>query len=246
MARHLSDRCRATVCFRPRRLLCAGVGNAERAEQAEWDGVTIRSDYTETNVADRDRLADAARTAHWPEVLRILAEHPWVNLPRVGGRTGFAPLHQAAWHGADPEITGRLVRLGGWRTLRGNDGRRPIDIAEERGHHQLLDILRPDPVQQLPEDVLAGLEEQLYLLIRGRVPDLVTEHRLRLPQLAPLTELTVPRLWFPVPGMYGGFSIELARAELTVRSWNRVFGGWAQTHRVTANSIHLVESGWDS
>jgi hypothetical protein len=45
--------------------------------------------------------------------------------------------------------------------------------------------------------------------------------------------------------MYGGFSIELNGRELTVKSWNRVVGGWARTHLVTVDSIRLLEAGWD-
>lgn len=214
-------------------------------DTAEWDGVTLRSDYHDIHVADRDRLADAARDAEWTEVLRRLREMPWVNRSRVGGKSAFAPLHQAAWHGADPGVVRALVELGAWRTLRASNGQRALDIATDRGHDHLLDLLRPAPEHPVDDTVRSGLEDQLHLLIRGRVPRLVTEHRLRLPQLEPLTELTSSKLWFPVPGMYGGFAITLHDNELTVDSWCRVAGGSAQTHRITADSIHLVNSGWD-
>lgn len=39
-----------------------------------------------------------------------------------------------------------------------------------------------------------------------RAGNLVAKERLRLPELDPLTELASPSCWFPVPGMYGGFS----------------------------------------
>jgi hypothetical protein len=108
-----------------------------------------------------------------------------------------------------------------------------------------MEILRPAPVHPLPDDVLDGLEQQLHLLIRGRVPGLVTEHRLFLPQVGPLTELDPPQMRFPVPKMHGSFNIELRGEELTVHSFNRVGGGSGQTHLVTVDSIKLLESDQD-
>jgi hypothetical protein len=215
-------------------------------QAAEWDGVVNRSDWQAEVLSDRDRLADAAKAGQWPEMFAVLAQHPWVNRARPGGGSCFAPLHQAAWHGADPAVIHGLLDLGAWRTLRAGDGRRAVDIAEQRGHHRLVEILRPVPVHPVPDAVLDGLREHLHLLIHGRIPRLTTEHELRLPQVAPLTELAPPALWFPVPGLYGGFSIALSGEELTVKSWNRVQGGWARTHLVTADGIRLLESGWDA
>jgi len=214
-------------------------------ERTEWDGVTDRSNLKPEVLADRDRLADAARAARWPVVFDILARRSWVNRARPGGDRGFTALHQAAWHGADPEVVQRLLDLGAWRTLRADNRQRAVDVAEQHGHHHLVAILRPVAVHPLPDDVVAGLREHLHLLIRGRIPRLVTELRLRLPQVEPLTELAAPRFWFPVPGLYGGFDIELTGRELTVKSWNRVHGGWARTDLVTADGIRLLESGWD-
>jgi hypothetical protein len=155
-------------------------------------------------------------------------------------------LHQAAWHGADLAVVTKLIERGAWRTLRASDGMRPVDIAARGRHGHLLEILEPVEAHPVPEAVLAGLERQLHALIMERVSWLVAEHRLRLPQLGPLTELTEPKLWFPVPGQYGGFTIELRGRELSVSSWNRVVGGWGQKHLVTTGGIELVEDGWDA
>lgn len=211
----------------------------------EWDGVGNRDSYREPIVVQRDRLADAAGEGRWPDVLALLRDRSWANCVRLGGTSGFTPLHQAAWHGAEVAVVLELIELGAWRTIRAANRQRPVDVAEEKGHRHLLDVLRPAPKHPLPDAVSAGMQEQLHLLIRGRIPKLYLENRLRLPQIEPLTELDEPKLWFPVPGLYGGFSIELGGAELTVRSWNRVHGGWAQTHRITRDTIQLVESGWD-
>ena len=216
-------------------------------EQTEWDGVTSRDRQDPRDVAVRDRLADAASEADWTTVLTTLetASH-LVNASRLGSRRGYSPLHQAAWHGAPRDVVEELLDLGAWRTLRtGLYGQRATDVAAERGHGETAELLAPSPRHEVPDDVLDGLSAQLHLLIRGRSAELVVRHALRLPQLGPLTELTRPRLWFPIPGQYGGFGIELTGHELSVTSWNHVVGGWAQRHRVTTDSIHLVEAGMD-
>ncbi len=215
-----------------------------RFQDGEWDGATLRTTYREDEVARRDWIADAARDGRWAQLLEVL-DTAHVNRTRLGGEKGFAPLHQAAWHGAPVEVAQRLIQLGAWRTLRTNEGQTAWNIAAQRGHQHLAEILRPAPLHSLADDVVRGLEKQLHLLIRGRSAELVLQWRLTLPQLAPITELTEPKLWFPVPGQYGGFRIELHGEELKVPSWNRVFGGWAQTHRITHDMIQLIEDGWD-
>jgi len=63
-------------------------------------------------------------------------------------------------------------------------------------------------------------------------------------------------MWFPVPGMYGGFSYRLevagVKAKLVSESWCRVVGGSGQRHEITrtggrvscrSRSIRLVRFG---
>jgi hypothetical protein len=209
----------------------------------QWDGATLRSDYGADVVRVHDQLADDAKAGRWPDMLELLAERPWyVNSSRLGGHSWAAPLHQVAWHGADPFIAERLLVLGAWRTLRTSMGLRAVDIAERRGHKHLMEILRPVPVHPVPEQVLSGLEQHLRLLIYGRAPGPVVVHRLRLPQLGPLTEQDLPQMRFLVPKMQGGFNIELRGEELTVHSFSRMRRGWAQTHLVTVDTIKFLES----
>ncbi|MEW2405216.1 ankyrin repeat domain-containing protein [Streptomyces griseoviridis] len=214
---------------------------------AEWDGVTRRSTYKEKVVAERDRLADAARDADWDTVLDILdRERGWVNFGRIEGKSGFSPFHQAAWHGAPVEVAQWLIDHGAWRTFRTHDGRRALDLATERGHHHLTDLLVPRPRQPLPPEDLERLQDHLHRLIRfraddGRGSDIPAWNALRLPELEPLTELDHPVCWFPVPGMYGGFRFELRDGELTVDSWIRVVGGSERTDRVTVDGVELEE-----
>ena len=56
----------------------------------------------------------------------------------------------------------------------------------------------------------------------------IEEHGLRLPELEPLLELGRPKMWFAVPGMYGGFQLpaggrwrppQARFRELVLRRW---------------------------
>jgi hypothetical protein len=66
--------------------------------------------------------------------------------------------------------------------------------------------------------------------------------------LPPLLELETPQMWFPVPGMYGGFSYRLAStgldAMLISESWSRVVGGSGQRHEIDSKDSRLVDEGF--
>ncbi|GAA1033085.1 hypothetical protein GCM10009557_33660 [Virgisporangium ochraceum] len=57
--------------------------------------------------------------------------------------------------------------------------------------------------------MLLRLQSYLHALIRERAARQVDESALRLPELEAPLELDPPAIWFPVPGMYGGFSLRL-------------------------------------
>lgn len=215
-----------------------------KTEHTRWDGVTTRDVYPEHLLARRDLLADAARDGNWPRVFEELARNPdWVNATRVGGPSGFALLHQAAWHGAQ-DATAVLVGCGAWRTLPTAAGERALDIALARGHKGVSALLQPVVRHPLPAPTLAALEERLHALIRADSHGLADRHRLKLPTLAVLTELTEPRMFMPVPGMYGGFDYRLEGDSLVTESSSRVVGGSGRRHRITARSTELVAQGF--
>ncbi|MEV0614040.1 hypothetical protein AB0I81_12015 [Nonomuraea sp. NPDC050404] len=214
-------------------------------EVSTWDGVTLRSSYNDRAVEERDKLADAARDGNWAGLFDLLEANPhWINSGRVGGSSGYAPLHQVAWHGADADIAHRLAAGGAWRMLRTAQGERPVDIADRRGHHHLLVPLTPVIHHRLPAETMKSIQHHFHTLIHHRAGDLITDQQLRLPELEPLTEQRNPACWFAVPGMYGGFSYRLERAELTVESWCRVVGGSGQRHIVGEHGARLVAEGF--
>jgi hypothetical protein len=126
--------------------------------------------------------------------------------------------------------------------------RSSVDIAARKGRTHLLGVLAPVYRRGVAAETLVRLQVHLHEVIRGRVEDLVREERLRLPELEPLLEFASPCVYFPVPGMYGGFLYKLRpagkRSTLAVDSWCRVCGGSGQRHLVTATGSTLVEDGY--
>lgn len=229
----------------PQRAAGADGHHMEQDEVSTWDGVTQRSGYKRRVIEGRDSLAQAARDGDWSAVFALLDEHPgWINSGRVGGGSGYAPLHQAAWHGAEAGLAHRLVARGAWRTLRTAQGERAVDIAERRGHHHLLAPLTPVIRHPLPAETMRSMQRHFHALIHERAGDLITDQRLRLPELETLTEQRNPASWFTVPGMYGGFSYRLEQAQLIVESWFRVVGGSGQRHVVDEHGARLVAEGF--
>jgi len=103
-------------------------------------------------------------------------------------------------------------------------------------------------MRQVPEDNLRAIERHFHAVIRGRAAAFVDRPDLMLPELAPLLALEESKTWFPIPGMYGGFSYWLEgegdQTKLVTESWSRVVGGSGQRHEITAAGSRLVEEGF--
>ena len=214
-----------------------------------WDGITQSETLNEDAANTRIALADAAKSYKWSTVFELLSKYgDFVNSCRPGGKSLYAPLHQAAYAGAPADIVHRLLELGAWRTLQNARGERAVDVAERKGHHQLRETLEPVLKHQVPIGVLLKIQSHFHEVIRGRIDRELPNHGLRLPELEPLLELDRPQMWFPVPGMYGGFSYCLestgADAKLVAESWSRVVGGSGQRHEITTYGSRLVEEGF--
>lgn len=204
--------------------------------------------FSPDELSKRNAFADAAKAGQWEAVFTALQENPaWVNSTRPGGFALFTPLHQAAYQGASQDIVMRLIKFGAMRTLMNARGERPVDVAERRGNKHLLRTLASRVKHSVPNGVLAKLQEHFHQVILGRIDKPLAGHQLRLPELACLLELKRPAMWFPVPGMYGGFSYELRRdgvdPMLVVESWSRVDGGSVQRHEITTAGSAPVEEG---
>ncbi len=216
---------------------------------AIWDGVTRTNTLNGRVAPIRQALADAARGCDWFRVLDLISAHrDYVNCTRLDGTSLSTPLHQAAHGGAPVEVARRLIELGAWRTLRNAEGDRPVDVAARRRHGHLLDVLTPEYKHHVPLDILAEIQRHFHALIRERAERDVEAHALRLPELEPLLELERPFMWFPVPGMCGGFSFGLEEtgheAKLIASSWCRIVGGSGQCHEITVEGCTLIDEGF--
>jgi hypothetical protein len=206
-----------------------------------WDGVTKPSSLAAGEVALRNQLSAAAKRFDWPTVLSILRERPqFVNTTRLGGKSLYTPLHQAAYGGASVEVVTNLLQFGAWRTMKTANGNRPIDIAIANRHLHLLEILQPVYCQDVAPAVIAKLQNQFHLIIREILQGLAKEHALRLPELEVMLEHRPRKFWFNVPEMFGGFSYWLtyegAGAALEVISFCVLEGGVGNRHKITTSS----------
>lgn len=220
-------------------------GHGPPARQTVWQGVLERHVWNAEFLQAKDQLADACRAGDWERVFRAAeAVENWPNSFRVGGSSWFTPLHQAAWHGAPIEVVETIIRAGAWRTLLTADGRTASDIARGRGHGHLLGLLEP-VLTSVPFDTVR-VDEHLRALILERSASFAP--RLRFPQTSVLLERVrepePTRLGFTIPGMYGGFHLQLADGGVLSESWSRVVGGSGQEHLVTEDGYTLIREGF--
>jgi hypothetical protein len=214
-----------------------------------WDGITKADVLNEEAVKVRHSLSDAAKSYDWSQVFELVAQDTSLaNATRLNGTVLYAPLHQVARCGAPVEVAQRLIGLGAWRTLQNARGERPVDVADRCGHKHLFKVLTPEHKHHVPIGVLLKIQAHFHAVIRGRIDRALPNHELRLPELEPLLELDRPEIWFPVPGMYGGFSYRLEstgiEAKLVSSSWCRIVGGSGQRHEITSAGSQLVEEGF--
>lgn len=102
--------------------------------------------------------------------------------------------------------------------------------------------------RHVPIGILLKIQSNFHDVIRATIDRELPNHKLRLPELEPLLELERPQMWFPIPGMYGGFSYWLestgVTAKLISESWCRVVAGSGQRHEITSQGSRLVAEGF--
>ena len=217
--------------------------------EVEWHGVLLQRDELNSSyLASTDELADAARDGAWARMFDLLDGRGieftvGVNEWRRGGTSWFSPLHQAAWHGASASVVEDLVNRGAWRALRDAQGRRPIDIARERGADHIIDVLEPRNAHPASDRSLSAMSRALAELVVAAARQANCAAPIRHLDVACLVE-SGAAAWFPIPGMYGGFSMEMFRGRLSVESWSRVVGGSGRAYVITADRTTLVDEGF--
>jgi hypothetical protein len=227
-----------------------------------WRGILNPSLLDDYIVARSHAFADAAKAGEWGTVLKML-DNPAidVNWWRPGGTAWYTALHQAAWHNAPVNVVAKLIRRGALLTLTEANGRTAYEVLMDRqrdGHlgtavgvkqRTLLARLLKPSVSPLAADHIRALESHLADVIDGRIRDALFDGRkpreqLRYPPVGILHEIPDQHLWFPVPGMYGGFDIRLCGDVLDVKSWCRVVGGSGQHHVITGAGAILIDEGF--
>ncbi len=212
----------------------------EPAPTLWWDGILDPNEIGAPPV--RLEISDLSYRGDWPQLFSTLddmvAYEPFANInsTRLGGKSHFTPLHQAAWSGDAHAIHG-LINRGAWRSIRDADGNRPVDVYLARGHTNYTASLQPVPVHRVAERVVALLQERLNFLLDAELLRWRTSP-LRYPQVEVLTEIDSGELWFGVPGKYGGYTIALDGESLHVDSSSRM--GGSELYRVTCDSIDFL------
>lgn len=245
----------------------AGHENAPTDEPFVWRGILDPDQLFDDDVSAGHELADAAKMGDWPTVFDVLDNaEPRVDINwwRPGGTSWFTVLHHAAWHGAPNEVAAELIRRGALKSLTDARGRtaydlrcerdlradNPKDIAAQQRKSLVLRTryLKPPP-SPLARYEIRALDWHLAEVIDSRICGVLYDGRdpqrvLRYPPVKILHEVPGQRIWFPVPGMYGGFDITLVQNHLDVKSWCRVVGGSGQAHVVTTQGAVLVDEGF--
>ena len=77
-----------------------------------WDGITRSETLNESAANARSALAEAAKGYNWSRVFELVSEHnELVNSCRPGGKSLYAPLHQAAHGGAPVDVMKQLIEM---------------------------------------------------------------------------------------------------------------------------------------
>lgn len=93
---------------------------------------------------------------------------------------------------------------------------------------------------------LASYEAAFHDLIRTRCRELELPLPQKFPQLVGQLPSADAPAWFPVPGMYGGFSYweKAGGAGIVVESWSRVVQGSGERHEIGPAGCELVNRGF--
>lgn len=205
-----------------------------------------RDDVVQTNKT----IADITYSYAWSALFDELKTHPnMVNscrLPKDNSSPAklYTPLHQAAHGKASIEVFQKLIELGASKTLKTAAGSTAYDIAKRRGLSE--DILKlieiPNEIVKMDSEI-QKMEAGLHKTIIEITDNLIKNNGQQLPQLSFLYEFG--EFWYPVPGMYGGFSVSKHAKGIQADSWCRVVGGSGKRHVIDRDGhVELTDEGF--
>jgi hypothetical protein len=221
----------------------ARMGVGDMKEVVENSGAGIRYFHLpieDTSVPDpkfEEQWEDAGR-----EVRDILVNGGKVLIHCKGGlgRSGTIAARLLVELGVEPDAAIRRVRQA-----------RPgaIENALQESHVRSVRCMRNMlRGMEIPERDLLQVQELFHGLIRSRAREGGIPVPPKLPELAITSQSTSEDgEWFPVPGMYGGFSYRFemeGELRLIASSWCRVAGGSGRRHAITTKEILLLEEGF--
>ncbi|XP_045165835.1 uncharacterized protein LOC123529524 isoform X2 [Mercenaria mercenaria] len=218
--------------------------------EAQYPINVYKNAYVDHVVQANRTISDLSYSHAWPNLIKEIKAHPdMVNTCRLPTDSSspaklFTPLHQAAHARASKEVFEALLKLGASKCLKTAKGETAYDIAKRLGmSEEILNLLEvPKEVSENYEEI-QKMEAGLHEAIKGRVEDLITKNGQALPQLAFLYEFG--EFWYPVPGMYGGFSVTKHEKGIEASSWIRVVGGSGQRHVIDrTGKVTLEEEGF--
>jgi hypothetical protein len=218
-----------------------------------WDG---RTDPTSMRMGDPEKQLELfadAKSGQWDRVLAFLSipdPVQFVNVLEPDNPSLNTILHYAALTNADPAVVQQLVDLGAWRTRRNANQQTPLDLAIQRGHTRLYDMLEPVLTMSVPPETLQRLEHQFQDFIRTHKDSgpVIAEHTLQLPQLAPCLEMDGNPMFFLIPGMYGGIDYRLENGSSETVLYTHISSRMdepneGQIHKITLSGIELLAEG---
>lgn len=206
----------------------------------------LREDLVQKNKT----IADDSYSYAWPALFDELKTNPtMVNSCRLptddcAHAKLYTPLHQAANGKASIEVFQKLIELGASKTLKTATGSTAYDIAKRAGLSE--DILKlieiPEEIVKIESDI-QKMEAGLHKTIIEVAGSLITKNGQQLPQLSFLYEFR--EFWYPVPGMYGGFSVSKHAKGVQAESWCRVAGGSGKCHVIDKDgNVELTAEGF--
>jgi hypothetical protein len=216
----------------------------------EWCGMVKSDSFSENAQKTRKEFEQVIKSNRWDDVFSALEQNPdLINATFLDNSLWYSPLHHLTEENAPVEIIEKTISLGAWRTLKTFNDEKAIDIALRQGRQELVSLLTPIYCHNIQLESLLKIQKHFHEVIIGRINVIPNWKALRLPELEVLLEIKDPSMWFPVPGMYGGFNYRLAfNKDKTVRliseSWIRVVGGSGQRHEITSKGSELVEEGF--
>ena len=102
--------------------------------------------------------------------------------------------------------------------------------------------------QKFALDDLKVIQDYFHELILERNKDNSAFLADKSKQLPIILNDNLEEMWYPVPGMYGGFAYQLVEKEgkpmLISNSWCRIVGGSGQKHELTSDGCILIEEGF--